>query len=101
MMRYLTLIADYTQSPLRDDFVGTVVPEEIGLPWELGDRLRDWNGRYRAVIPIDVAERARGPVSELIDELDEEGLRLAAEIASALDEVKVRYYSEGRLRYVS
>jgi len=99
-MRYLTLIADYTQSPLRDDVVGTVIPEEIGLSWELGDRVRDWNGRYRAVIPIDVVDRACGPVSELIDELDDEGLRLAAEIASELDEAKVRYYSEGRLRYV-
>lgn len=100
-MRYLTLIADYTQSPLRDDFVGTVIPEEVGLPWELGERIRDWNRRYRAVIPVEVGERACGPVSELIDKLDEEGLRLSAEIAAALDEVKVRYYSEGRLRYVS
>jgi len=100
-MQYLTLIADYTQSPLRDDSVGTVVPEEIGLPWDLGDRLRDWNARYRAVIPVEVADRAYGPVSELIDELDEEGQRLAAEVASTLNEAKVRYYSEGRLRYVS
>ena len=99
-MQYLTLIADYTQSPLRDDFVGTVVPEETGLPWELGDRIRDWNARYRVVIPVDVVERACGPLSALIDELDEEGLRLAAEIAEELDEVKVRYYSEGGLRYL-
>lgn len=99
-MRYLTLTADYTPSALRDDFVGTVVPAEIGLTWELGDRIRDWNARYRAVIPIDVVERAYGPLSALIDELDEEGLRLAAEIAEELDDVKVRYYSEGRLRYL-
>ena len=99
-MRYLTLTADYTQSPLRDDFVGPVVPEEIGLPWEMGDRIRDWNTRYRVVIPFDVADRACGPLSALIDELDEEGVRLATEIAEGLDGAKVRYYSEGRLRYL-
>ena len=100
MMRYLTLAADYTQSPLRDDFIGPVVPEEVGLPWELGDQLRDWNVRYRAIIPLDVNDRTGGPASELIDALDREGLGLAESIRTALGDVKIRYYSEGRLRYL-
>lgn len=100
-MRYLTVVADYTQSPLRDDYLGTVVPEEIGLPWELGAQLRDWNDRYRAIIPLDPADRMSAPVSELIDVLDDEGLNLADAVSSTLEGVKVRYYSEGRLRYLS
>ncbi len=100
-MRYLTVVADYTQSPLRDDYVGTVVPEEIGLSWELGAQLRDWNDRYRAIIPLDLADRTSAPASDLIDLLDDEGLTLADAIGSTLQDVKVRYYSEGRLRYLS
>ncbi len=100
-MRYLTVVADYTQSPLRDDYIGTVVPEEIGLSWELGARLRDWNDRYRAIIPLDPADRMSAPASALIDVLDDEGLNLADAIGSALEDVKVRYYSEGRLRYLA
>lgn len=34
-MRYLVLAAEYTQSALRDEYVGHVTPEEIGLSWEL------------------------------------------------------------------
>jgi hypothetical protein len=98
-MKYLTLAADYTQSPLRDDFVGPVVPEEIGVPWELGDRIRDWNTRYRTIIPLDEAQRSHGSTAELIEALDDEGLSLVNEIADALSDVKVRYFSEGHLRY--
>ena len=99
-MRYLTLVADYTQSPLRDDYIGTVVPEELGLSWEFGDQLRDWNDRYRAVFPLEMVERRSVSVSALIDALDQEGLRLAGEIRDTLEDVKVRYYSEGLLRYI-
>ncbi len=99
-MRYLTLSADYTQSALRDDFVGTVVPEEVGLTESLGDRIRDWNRRYKAIIPLDEAERGSSPTAELIEALDEEGLLLVRAIEAEVSDAKVRYFSEGRLRYV-
>ncbi|HVE95051.1 MAG TPA: hypothetical protein VNB24_09035 [Acidimicrobiales bacterium] len=99
-MRYLTLAADYTQSALRDDLLGTVVPEEVGLSEALGDSIRDWSARYRAIIPLDEGERAQSPAAELIRSLDEEGLSLATQIAAAHPAFKVRYYSEGLLRYV-
>ncbi len=38
-MRHLTLAAEYTQSALRDDYLGPMMPEEIGLPWELWTKL--------------------------------------------------------------
>lgn len=99
-MRYLVLAAEYTQSALRDEHIGHVIPEEIGLSWELGDRIRRWNERYRRVIPLGPEERAEPKTAELIATLDEEGLALAVEVADVLDNAKVRYYSEGHLRYV-
>jgi hypothetical protein len=98
-MRYLTLMADYTQSGLRDDHVGAVVPEEVGLSGDLGDRIRAWNERYRAVIPLDEMARTERQAAELIEELDRLGLSLVEEIAE-YPEIKVRYFSEGHLRYV-
>lgn len=100
-MRYLTLSADYTQSALRDDTLGHVVPEEIGLPWELGDKIRNWSDRYRSVIPLSPDKRAEAGTAELIASLDEEGLSLATGIVDVLEDVKVRYFSEGLLRYVT
>ena len=67
---------------------------------ELGDRLREWNDRYRPVIPLDLDDRTSGPIAELVTTLDLEGLRLTEAVAAELGDVKVRYYSEGRLRYV-
>ncbi|HEX9696347.1 MAG TPA: hypothetical protein VGB64_08535 [Actinomycetota bacterium] len=99
-MRYLTLAADYTQSALRDDHLGAVVPEEVGLAGELGDRIRDWNTRYRGIIPLSPEQRAEAPAVGVIEELDQEGLSLAREIAESQPDLKVRYYSEGHLRYV-
>lgn len=99
-MKYLTLAADYTQSAVRDDFVGPVVPEEAGLSEGLGDRIRDWNSRYRAIIPLGEAARAACAARQLIDSLDAEGLALVAEITKELGDTKTRYFSEGELRYL-
>lgn len=99
-MRYLTLAAEYTQSALRDDFGGTLVPEEAGLSEDLGERIRDWSNRYKDVMPLDEDQRRASPASELIETLDEEGLRLVGAIRAELPDAKVRYFSEGRGRYV-
>ncbi|MGH9189653.1 MAG: hypothetical protein ACRD0Q_06430 [Acidimicrobiales bacterium] len=77
-----------------------MVPEEVGLTEGLGDRIRDWNDKYRAVIPLDEAERRSSPTLELIEALDEEGLQLVGAIQAELSDAKVRYFSEGHLRYV-
>jgi hypothetical protein len=98
-VRYLTLAADYgASSPVRDDFDGPIEPSDLGLPDALVARLRAWNDRYQAVIPMDGEERAAPPNVAQIDELDREGLALCAAIAASLGEAKVQYYSEGRLR---
>jgi hypothetical protein len=100
-MKYLTLAADYSQSPLRDDYAGPLDPTAAGLRADLSVRLNDWNDRYRAIIPLSIEERSLGCIAELITQLDEEGSALSEEIRAAFSEAKVRYYSEGLLRYLS
>lgn len=101
-MRYLTLMADYMAPPLQDDFAGPVEPERLGLNALLAAGIRDWNNRYRAVIPLSERDRAAADVVSLIELLDEEGLSLVNRVVDALnDGSKVRYYSEGLLRHLS
>lgn len=100
LLRYLTLSADYSEPGLRDDFQGPIAPEQIGLPPEIGDQIRNWNDRYQEIILLGPQERAKGSTAQLIDSLDHEGLVLVDAIAAALGDVKVRYFSEGYLRYI-
>lgn len=99
-MRYVVLAADYTRSALRDEHVGQVTPEEIGLSWELAVRIRDWNERYRKVIPLGREQRQEPANAELIEDLDREGLALVAEVQEQLSDAKLRYFSEGHLGYM-
>lgn len=100
-MRYLTVAADYTQSGLRDDFEGPVEPGALDLPNTLCDELRVWNEQYRKVIPLGEEARHQGATAELIARLDEQGEKLAESVAATFkSEAKVRYYSEGLLRYL-
>lgn len=100
-MRYLTIAADYTQSSVRDDFDGPIEPETLDLPKALCDELREWNDQYRKVIPLGQEARNRATIAELISRLDEQGQGLAERLAAALKpQAKVRYYSEGHLRYL-
>lgn len=99
-MRYLTIAADYTQSCLRDDFEGPIQPESLGLPGDLCSELHAWNEAYRRVIPLDEDERCRAEIASLIRRLDEQGRSLASRVQEAAGEAKVRYFSEGELRYL-
>ena len=99
-MRYLTVAADYMGSAIKDDYIGSLVAEEAGLSATLGERLRSWNTQYRSVIPLSMEERAYGETRSLIEALDQEGLLIVQAIVAELGDVKVRYYSEGLLRYL-
>ena len=99
-MRYFTLAADYSHSGLSDDHAGPIFPEEAGLPHELSVRIREWNTRYRQVMAIGIEQRMAGAISSLIETLDEEGLAFAATISRENPDCKVRYFSEGHLRYL-
>jgi len=99
-MRYLTVAADYTQSCLRDDFEGPIQPESLGLPADLCSALRSWNEAYRRVIPMDEEERSDAEIAALICQLDEQGRDMASRVQQVAGEAKVRYFSEGELRYL-
>ena len=100
-MRYLTLAADYTQSCLKNDFEGYIEPETINLPPSLCANLRSWNQAYKHIIPLDMKQRCENKNYKTIERLDVQGKTLAEEIKQAInDSVKIRYFSEGLLRYL-
>lgn len=64
--------------------------------------LHAWNDEYRKVIPLGEQERHQPEILALIAELDRRGDEIAEKVASALQhDAKVRYYSEGHVRYVT
>jgi hypothetical protein len=98
-MRYLILAADYTDSPLRDEFEGPVRSlAGLGLSIGLVRDLDAWNQRYRSVISLGPERRSTPAVLAEIDQLDTDGRTLARRVSAELEPSKVRYYSEGHLR---
>jgi hypothetical protein len=98
-MRYLVVAAHYTSSPLQEKDGELLRPEDLGLPAELCDALREWNEDYRDVIPLDPAGRSAERAE--IEFLDQRGLQLANAIERSLPGgAKVGYYSEGESRYL-
>jgi len=74
--------------------------ETLHLPKVLCDELREWNTRYRKIIPLGEEARSTSTNADLIKRLDEQGRELAQRVEDALKpEAKVRYYSEGHLQY--
>jgi hypothetical protein len=100
-MRYLTLAADYGELSLQDEQLGTISVRSLDVPARLVEDLVAWNDRYQEIVPLGIAERARDPAAAVISELDRLGVHLAQRLAVALTDAKVRYYSEGLLRYVA
>lgn len=99
-MRYLTLAADYRDPSIYDQRFGRQDLEQIDLPQELVLEILAWNNDYQVVIPLDLG--ARKAKSALISELDRRGVELAERLSDAIEgPVKVRYYSEGTLAYVT
>lgn len=99
-MRYLTLSASYSDSCIKDEFGGYVPLEDIPIPNELRKKLKSWNDLYKEIIPMSINERKSLKVQ--IDILDMEGIKLAQEIKDNINgEVKLKYYSEGYLKFIS
>jgi hypothetical protein len=99
MMRYLTVMPDYTQSCIKDDFDGYLELGELGIPQDFIDEVTEWHSVYREIIPLDDASRKS--VMEQIDELDKQGLEIAKRLQTIIPgEAKVKYFSEGKLEYL-
>lgn len=101
-MRYLTIAADYTQSCLHDDFEGPITPEALKLSGDLCTELHSWNDLYKQVIPLDMEQRAQNSIVALIEILDQQGMLLAEKVRlSVKGDAKIRYFSEGKLIYLT
>jgi len=94
-MKYLILTASY-KSVLREEFGGEF--DYRRLPLDLIRRLEEWYGEYLPVVQWDTDERQR--MADVVRKLDERGVQLAKEIRSQLRETKIKYFSEGLLRYI-
>jgi hypothetical protein len=96
-VRYLVLSADYLEPRLRDDSRDDDANSWRVLSLELQADLARWNRDYQVVVPMDLAQRTQA--ADLIQELDTRGLQLARRISLEVGPSKVRYYSEGLMRY--
>lgn len=96
-MKYLILTADHT-SFLRDEFDNDFDYLNLNLPADLIEKLREWHEDYLPITQLGNDERSR--MNAKIIKLDEQGIKLAKEIKFQLGEAKVKYFSEGLLRYI-
>lgn len=98
-MRYLTLIPDYTGSCIQDDFDGKIEIDQLELPYSFIQQIFSWHSEYRTIIPLD--NEQRNNKIEIIEELDNKGLKIARKLEELIPGgAKVKYYSEGKLKFL-
>jgi len=99
-MRYLSFMADYTGSCLKDDYDSEIDLGYFGLPKEVLNKIHIWNKKYSQVIPLSEGERLS--CNKEIDALDAEGISICNELKEIISEdVKLRYFSEGKFKYLA
>lgn len=96
-MKYLVLTAEYN-SMLHDEFDSGFDYMDLNLPEELTGKLKEWYEDYWPIIQLNSVERAR--LNAEIHKLDKRGIELAKEVKFQFGEAKVKYYSEGLLKYI-
>lgn len=62
------LAADYSSVCLKDEFSGKNVLDDLNTNQDVKEKLENWNGNYKLIIPKDKEERILH--LELIKELD-------------------------------
>lgn len=98
-MKYLTLIPDYTGSCIQEDNVGSITLESLSIPTQLVKEINEWHQEYRKIIPL--SDHDRSLRMEDIEKLDSYGLLLADKLRKMVPGgAKVRYYSEGKYKYL-
>lgn len=96
---YLTLIPNYTQSCIKDDFNGIIDINALGLPKELISEINIWHTKYREIIPLSMEQRHI--MSSEIEKLDEQGILIAKSIKKfSSRNIKIKYFSEGKLKHL-
>jgi len=98
-MRYLVITPDYTQSCIRDEFEGVISLDDLSLPKEFIDEISIWHDSYRKIIPLGSADRKT--CMREIEKLDMQGIKIAKQLSNLVPGgAKVKYFSEGKLRYL-
>ena len=95
-MMYLTLSTD-VNSFLKNDFDSNFNLDELNMSSSLLNELNSWYNDYYPIILIDINERKN--IQTVIEELDKRGILLAQKLMKVNNDIKVRYYSEGLLKY--
>ena len=99
-MRYLSFMADYKGSCLKDDYDNEIDLGYFGLSKEMLNKIHIWNKKYSQLIPL--SEDERSSFNKEIDILDAEGINICNELKEIIfEEVKIRYFSEGKLKYLA
>ncbi|MGL5720597.1 MAG: hypothetical protein ACRCYP_07410 [Alphaproteobacteria bacterium] len=97
-MKYLSIMPDYTGSCIKDDFSGEFVDlESMDLPKDFLEEILNWHSAYRKIIPL--SEKERNKSLDEIEKLDIHGINIARKLIK-LKNIKVKYFSEGKLEYI-
>ena len=91
-MRYLVIDASLSGTGIRDKYeAGYIDPEDLSLSLATKRTLNEWLSKYED-------EHYNGFANpSLINELDQEGKRIALMIKNELSEVKIEYFSDARM----
>lgn len=93
-MKYLIVDGDIAYQGIRDKYnEDPITPVDLALPADLVARLAEWVANYH-----EAAHRGFSD-ADLIEKLDQEGLSLRDQLASALPESKVEYFSAAKMEY--
>jgi hypothetical protein len=92
-MKYLIIDACLNGTGIRDYYEGGyIIPETLGLSAERIEQLNAWLLEYSS-------EHFRGFTDEkIIDNLDQQGVKIAVDIKNDLVDVKVGYFSDARMK---
>ena len=98
-MKYLVLAPDYSGSCIRNEFGEKVELGTLELPCSLIEEIDNWHNSYKKIIPLSIEERAKK--TRYIETLDEKGLMIISKLEKGIPGgAKIKYYSEGKLRYI-
>lgn len=98
-MRYIVVTADYNSTGVKEKDGLWLSDSTFKLSEPLWNRIANWVTDYSSIIMMDMPERNVN--KQKIADLDKEGLEICKMIKIEKDgEVKVEYYSEGKLEFI-
>ena len=98
-MKYLVITADYNTSGIKDEFEGDLEKGDVELSDAIWNELENWVSAYQEIIPMTQEQRALE--KEKIAKLDKTGIAIKQKVIEHFNgEVKIKYYSEGLLKYI-